>query len=162
MKKKDPSHSGEAAPGTVSTGARKSLAILVILMFFAPFILFIAIQETEPYSIPGGQEFADAVKAAGITVVSVEDSTWNVAGAIGGKTYVLSDENGNTATISTQEFQSDESRDVAFQRYSSGMAGQGMPQGSLYMVGEQLVFVAAADNDVVRLLSDELQKLRSS
>lgn len=162
MKKNDPNLSKEMSSEKSSSGPEKGLAILVILMFFIPFVMIMAIWETEPYYVVPGESIADSVKAAGITVVSEKDSTWNVNGATGGKTYVLSDKSGNSVTISTQAFDSAESRDAAIQLYNSNTVGKGKPVGSLFVVGEHLVYVTPSNSGILKDLSAELEKIRSS
>ncbi len=65
----------------------------------APDWLDVGLYPAEPYHVVSGEPLRDAAQAAGITVVSATDSTWQVAGATGGKTYTLSDENGNIYTV---------------------------------------------------------------
>ena len=82
-------------------------AVLIILvMFLLPIIWIVALYPAEPYHAVSGEPLRDAAQAAGIKVVSATDSTWPVAGATGGKTYTLSDENGNIYTVQSQSFDS--------------------------------------------------------
>lgn len=162
MKERDPNLSGETSSEKHSSGPEKALVVLVILMFFVPFILLIAIYDTEPYYVVPGESIKDSVRAAGITVVSEKDTTWNVNGATGGKTYVLADKNGNSVTVSTQAFDSAGSRDAAIQLYNSNTLGKGKPAGNLFVVGSNIVYVTPANSGILKSISEELEKVRAA
>ncbi|HOX34489.1 MAG TPA: hypothetical protein P5217_01595 [Methanoregulaceae archaeon] len=161
MKERDPNLSGEPSSEKHSSGPDKGLAVLVILMFFVPIILLMAIYDTEPYHIVPGESFSEAMKAAGVSVVSEKDMTTSMQGQ-DWKTYMLSDKSGNTVTVSVKAFDSAESRDTAVQAYNSNTVGKGQPVGRLIVVGQYLVYVTPADSIVVKELSAELEKLRAS
>ena len=161
MKKESPAHHQEVSSEKPSSGPDKGLAVLVILMFFIPIILLMAIYDTEPYHVVPSESFSEAMKAAGVTVVSEKDMTTSMQGQ-GWKTYVLSDKNGNTVTVSVKAFDNAESRDAAVQAYNSNTVGKGQPVGRLIVVGQYLVYVTPADSIIVKELSAELEKLRAS
>jgi hypothetical protein len=112
--------------------------------------------------VVSGEPVREAAQAAGITVVSATDSTWPVAGAMGGKTYTLSDESGNIYTIRTQKFDSAESRDAAIQVYNAQSLGHGRPVGKLIVVGNYLVYVQPFTSAILKRIAPELQKLKTT
>lgn len=133
------------------------LAIFLILMFLIPCVMIIFVAAEVPYSTVSGEPVKDAAIAAGITVTSVKDSTWNLPGATGGKTYVLSDTAGNTVTISTQSFDSADSRDAVIRLYNAHPVGRGRPVGSLIVVGSQLVYVTPANSEILNEIGPALR-----
>jgi hypothetical protein len=133
------------------------LAIFLILMFLIPCVMIIFVAAEVPYSTVSGEPVKDAAIAAGITVTSVKDSTWNLPGATGGKTYVLSDTAGNTVTISTQSFDSADSRDAVIRLYNAHPVGRGHPVGSLIVLGSQLVYVTPANSEILNEIGPALR-----
>ena len=133
------------------------LALFLVLMFILPFILIILMGGEVPYSVISGEPVKDAIKAAGVTVISTSDSTWNLPGATGGKTYVLSDAAGNTVTISTQSFDSADSRDAAIRLYNSHPVGRGHPVGSLIVIRSQLVYITPANSEILKEIGTALR-----
>jgi hypothetical protein len=133
------------------------LALFLVLMFILPFILIILMGGEVPYSVISGEPVKDAIKAAGVTVISTSDSTWNLPGATGGKTYVLSDAAGNTVTISTQSFDSADSRDAAIRLYNSHPVGRGHPVGSLIVIGSQLAYITPANSEILKEIGAALR-----
>jgi hypothetical protein len=133
------------------------LAIFLILMFLIPCVMIIFVAAEVPYSTVSGEPVKDAAIAAGITVTSVKDSTWNLPGATGGKTYMLSDTAGNTVTISTQSFDSADSRDAVIRLYNAHPVGRGHPVGSLIVLGSQLVYVTPANSEILNEIGPALR-----
>ncbi|MGA2918160.1 hypothetical protein [Methanoregula sp.] len=133
------------------------LAIFLILMFLIPCVMIIFVAAEVPYSTVSGEPVKDAAIAAGITVTSVKDSTWNLPGATGGKTYVLSDTAGNTVTISTQSFDSADSRDAVIRLYNAHPVGRGHPVGSLIVLGSQLIYVTPANSEILNEIGPALR-----
>jgi hypothetical protein len=134
------------------------LALFLVLMFLIPCVMIIFVSEEVPYRIVPGEPVKDAAQAAGITIASVKESTWNLTGATGGKTYVLTDRAGNTVTMSTQAFDSAASRDAAIRLYNSHPLGRGKPVGSLLVVGQNLVYVTPANSEILTEIAAELKK----
>jgi hypothetical protein len=108
-----------------------------------------------------GEPLRDAAQAAGITVVNATDSTWPVSGATGGKTYTLSDENGNIFTVQSQSFDSAGSRDAAIQVYNAQSVGRGRPVGKLIVIGNHLLYVKPYTSEILKRIAPGLQKLQA-
>jgi hypothetical protein len=138
------------------------LMLFLILMFLIPVGLIIYVSEEVPYRQVGGEPVRDAALATGIAVTSVKDTTWNLPGATGGKTYVLADNDGNVVTISTQAFDSADARDAAIRLYNAHPLGKGKPVGSLLVVGQHLVYVTPAGSPILEQVAPELKKIGGS
>jgi hypothetical protein len=106
-----------------------------------------------PYYPVTGEPVRDFLAAQGITVVSVQDRTWDLPGATGGKVYVIRDEDNRETIIATQNFDSAESRDAAIRVWHSSGAGRGRPAGSLLVSGQHLIFISPDDRPVIALLA---------
>jgi len=137
------------------------LVLFLVLMFLIPCIMIIFISEEVPYRIVPGEPVRDVAQAMGISVTSVKDTTWNLPGATGGKTYVLTDSAGNVVTVSTQAFDSAESRDAAIRLYNANPVGRGKPMGSLMVVGQHVVYVTPANSEILQRIAPELKKKSS-
>jgi hypothetical protein len=133
------------------------LALFLVLMFLIPCFLIIFVAQEVPYSAVYGEPVKDALAGAGVTVTSTKDVTWNLPGATGGKIYVLSDASGNTVTISTQSFESAETRDAVIQLYNTQTVGRGHPVGNLIVIGSQLVYVTPANSEILREIGPVLR-----
>jgi len=142
-------------------GTAWAVIIILILIFMLPICWILLAMTTEPYHVVSGEPLRDAAQAAGITVVSTADSTWPVAGAMGGKTYTLSDENGNIYTIRTQKFDSAESRDAGVIAYNAQSVGRGRPVGKLIVVGNYLVYVQPFTSGILARIAPELQQYKA-
>ncbi|MDD1677892.1 MAG: hypothetical protein LUO93_01745 [Methanomicrobiales archaeon] len=137
--------------------------ILVLLLFFMLPIGWLLVTYTaEPYHAVSGEPLRDAAQAAGITVVNATDTMWPVGGAVGGKTYTLSDESGNIYTVQTQAFDSAESRDAAVQLHNSQSIGRGKPVGKLIIIGNYLVYVQPYTSGILKKIAPELRKLQAA
>lgn len=136
--------------------------ILVAAIVLIPVGIATLMHQAEPYRIVEGEPLREAAKAAGISVCNVTDTLWNVPGATGGTTYVLSDDctdpNAETITVKTQAFDSEESRDAAIRTYLSQGVGRLRPVGNLIVVGQYLVYVEPYDSDLLKRLVAELKK----
>jgi len=135
-----------------------ALVLFLILMFLLPVGMIIFVSGEVPFRLVSGEPLREAAQTAGITITSVKDTTWNLSGAVGGKTYTLTDRAGNTATISVQAFDSPASRDAAIRLYNSHPLGRGRPVGSLIVVGQYLVYTTPAGSPILREIAPELQK----
>lgn len=134
------------------------LLVFLVVVVLTPLGLVFLVAEASPYHPVSGEPVNEAALATGISVVSVKDSTWNLPGAMGGKTYVLTDNTGETVTVATQSFDSAESRDAAVRTYSAQSVGRGKPVGSLVILGQHLVYVTPAHSDILKRLAPELKK----
>ena len=138
-----------------------AVILILILVFLVPIGWILVFSTAEPYHVVSGEPLRDAAQAAGITVVNVTNSTWPVPGATGGKTYTLSDENGNIYTVQSQSFDSAASRDAAIQLYNAQSVGRGRPVGKLIVIGNHLVYVKPYTSEILKRLAPELQKLKA-
>ena len=136
--------------------------LILILVFLLPIGWILVFSTAEPYHVVSGEPLRDAAQAAGITVVNVTNSTWPVPGATGGKTYTLSEENGNIYTVQSQSFDSAASRDAAIQLYNAQSVGRGRPVGKLIVIGNHLVYVKPYTSEILKRLAPELQKLKTT
>ncbi|MDP2795907.1 MAG: hypothetical protein Q8N94_00165 [Methanoregula sp.] len=134
------------------------LSIFLVILFLIPVGVIIFVSEESPYHQVSGEPVNEAALATGITVASVKDTTWNLPGATGGKTYVLTDNSGEVVTVSTQTFDSGEAREAAIRLYNAHPVGRGKPVGSLVVLGEHLVYVTPANSDILTRLAPELKK----
>ncbi|MDD1678238.1 MAG: hypothetical protein LUO93_03515 [Methanomicrobiales archaeon] len=148
----------------MTQGNNGSWAVILILMLFfmLPIGWLLVTYTAEPYHVVSGEPLREAVQAAGITVVNATDTTWPVGGAVGGKTYTLSDESGNIYTIQTQAFDSVESRDAAVQLYNSQSIGRGRPVGKLIIIGNYLIYVQPYTGKILKKIAPELRKLQAA
>jgi hypothetical protein len=138
-----------------------AVVLILILIFLVPVIWIVVLYPAEPYHVVSGEPLRDAAQAAGIKVVSATDSTWPVPGATGGKTYTLSDENGNIYTVQSQSFTSAGSRDAAIQVFNAQSVGRGKPVGKLIIVGNHLLYVKPYTSEILKRIAPELQKLKA-
>jgi hypothetical protein len=136
--------------------------LILILIFLIPIGWILVFSTAEPYHVVSGEPLRDAAQAAGIKVVNATNSTWPVPGAIGGKTYTLSDENGNIYTVQSQSFDSAASRDAAIQVYNAQTVGRGRPVGKLIIVGNHLLYVKPYTSAILKRIAPELQKIKAS
>jgi hypothetical protein len=136
-----------------------AVILILVLIFLLPIGWMLVFYSAEPYHVVSGEPVRVAAQAAGITVVNATDSTWPVAGAAGGKTYTLSDENGNLYTVQTQSFDSAGSRDAAVQVYTAQSVGRGRPFGKLIVVGNQLVYIKPYTSGILNRIAPELRKI---
>jgi len=137
--------------------------ILILLLFFMLPIGWLLVTYTaEPYHVVSGEPLREAVQAAGITVVNATDTTWPVGGAVGGKTYTLSDESGNIYTIQTQAFDTAGSRDGAVLLFNSQSIGRGKPVGKLIVVGNHLVYIQPYTSGILKKIAPELKMLQET
>ena len=134
------------------------LSIFLTILFLIPVGVIIFVAEESPYHQVSGEPVNEAAQATGITVTSVKDSTWNLPGATGGKTYVLTDNTGEIVTVSTQSFDSSESREAAIRIYNAQSVGRGKPVGSLVVLGQHLIYVTPANSEILKRLAPELKK----
>lgn len=137
------------------------LVVIIFILILVPFALIITFSEFEPYHVVAGNPVRNAAQAAQITINSEKDTQWNVPGATGGKTFVLSDSQGNIVTIETQAFDSAESRDAIVRTHNSNVVGKGKPVGELFVVGQHLIYITPANSQVFKELLPELKKFRN-
>jgi hypothetical protein len=138
--------------------------LVILLVFFIPIGLIIVSVPAQPYRPIGVEPLREAAIAAGVTVCNVTDTHWNVPGATGGKTYIISDNCAaltpeNTVIIQVQGFDSMESRDAAVISHHSQTINHAGPVGKLLVYGQYVAYIEAPPNsEVVRKIADELRK----
>jgi len=136
--------------------------LLVAAIVLIPVGIATLMHQAEPYRIVEGEPLREAAEAAGLRVCNVTDTLWNIPGATGGTTYVLSDNctdpDADTIKVEIQAFDSEESRDAAIRTYLSQGVGRLRPVGSLIVVGQYLVYVEPYDSDLLKRLAAELKK----
>lgn len=139
------------------------LVVFLVVMFLIPCGLIILASEEASYHMVSGEPVREAANLTGITIASVKDTTWSLPGSTGGKTYVLTDTNGNSLTLETQAFDSADARDAAIRLYNSHPVGRGKPVGSLVVVGQHIVYATPANSPILEKITPLLkEKARSA
>jgi hypothetical protein len=147
---------------TLSKNGEIGLAVFLVVIFLLPCLMLGMIYGEAPYHTVAGEPVKEAADAAGISVVSVKGTLWNLTGAVGGKTYTLTDPAGDTAIIATQAFDSAESRDAAIRLYNSHPLGKGKPVGSMIVVGQYIVYATPSNSPIFAQLAPALKKIGGS
>ena len=138
--------------------------LVLIMVFFIPICLIIVSAPAQPYRAIGVEPLREAAIAAGVTICNVTDTHWNVPGATGGKTYIISDNCAartpeNTIVIQVQGFDSVESRDAAVATHYSQTINHAGPVGKLFVYGQYVAYIQAEPNsELVKKIADELRK----
>ncbi len=143
---------------TISKNGEICLALLVAVLFILPCLMLGLIYEEAPYHTVAGEPVKEAADAAGISVVDVKGTLWNMTGATGGKTYTLTDQEGDTAYVATQAFDSAESRDAAVRLYNAHAPGKGKQVGSMIVVGQYIVYATPVNSPIFAKLVPALQQ----
>ena len=139
------------------------LMVFLVVMFLIPCGIIIFVSHEAAYFQVSGEPVKDAANLTGITISSVKENAGYLPGATGGRTYVLSDNNGNTLTLATQTFDSQESRDAAIRLYNSHPVGHGKPVSSLHIVGQHLVYATPSNSPILEKIAPVLkQKSRAA
>jgi hypothetical protein len=139
-------------------------AVIIILIVFVlvPFALVALFFPAQPPYTVSGEPVHEASQAAGITVVNVTNVTWPMAGATGGRIYVLADQAGNSVNIQTQSFDSAESRDAAVQTLAAQSVGKGRTIGTLIVIGNHLIYAGPDPGGILNKIGPELRKIQRS
>ena len=143
---------------TLSKNGEIALAVLLVVVFILPFAFLGLLYSQAPYFTVAGEPVKEAADAAGISIVSVQGTLWNMTGAMGGKTYTLTDPEGDTAFIATQAFDSADSRDAAVRLYYAHAPGKGEAVGSLVVVGQYVVYATPSNSPIFAKLAPALQQ----
>ena len=148
----------------MTQGKDGSWAVILVLILFLmlPIGWLLVSYTAEPYHVVSGEPLREAAQAAGINVVNATDTTWPIGGAVGGKTYTLSDESGNIYTIQTQAFDTAGSRDAAVLLFNSQSIGRGKPVGKLIVVGNHLVYIQPYTSGILKKIAPELKMLQET
>jgi hypothetical protein len=134
--------------------------ILVIAVVLIPLGIVILAGSHSPYYTVSGEPVKDILAKNGISITSVKNTTWDIPGAIGGKTYVLTDADNLQTTIATQNFDSVESRDAAIRAWHTSQPGRGKPVGDLFVVGQHIVVITPANRPVYGMIGPELANIK--
>ncbi len=129
-----------------------ALLIFIVIIAILPCGLLVLLNSQVAYYPVTGEPVKDVLDAQGIILVSEQDNPWNLPGATGGKTYVIIDRDKQQTIISTQNFNSEESRDAAIRSWYAGGTGRGKPAGSLFVIGQHLIIVSPSDRPVLETL----------
>ena len=124
------------------------LLLLVVAVVLLPLGMIILAASPAPYYPVSGEPVKDILVQKGISIVKVQDLTWDVPGALGGKVYVVDDADKDQTIIFTQNFDSIESRDAAIRTWLTSQASRGKPPGSLFIKGQQIIVVVKASRPV--------------
>jgi hypothetical protein len=148
----------------MSGNDNSAIAFLVILViiFLVPIGLILLTFPAEPYHVVTGEPVREAAQAAGVRVINTTDVTWNLPGAMGGKTYVLADAAGNTVNIQTQKFDGSVTRDTAIVTFSAQSVGKGKTIGTLVVVGDQVIHIGPDPGGILPRISSGLKMKRLS
>jgi hypothetical protein len=143
---------------TLSKNGEIGLAVLLVVLFLIPSLMLGLLYGEAPYHVVPGEPVKEAADSAGISVVSVKGTLWNVTGALGGKTYVFTDPEGDAAIIAAQAFDSADSRDAAVRLYNANAPGKGKQVSSLIVVGQYLIYATPANSPIFAKLAPALQQ----
>ena len=144
----------------MSTIDKETTAVIVIILIviLAPMLGLIYLTTPEPYKPTTGEPLREAAAAAGIKVLNSTDVTWSLPGALGGKSYVLANDEGKIVIVSTQSFESEATRDAAIRARQAQIVGKGKPMGELIVIGNELVYIHPASGNITKALVPELNK----
>jgi hypothetical protein len=135
-----------------------ALVLFLFTIILLPAGVLILTDSHVPYYPVAGEPVKDMLAAQGITLVSVQDTPWNMPGAMGGKTYLVLDRDGRESRISTQTFENEEARDAAIRSWHAGGTGRGRQTGTLFVHGDTLITVTPADRPVIETLTTYIKE----
>lgn len=134
-----------------------ALVIFLVAIVLLPVGMVILTGTPVPYYPVSGEPVRELLDAEGISIVSAQDSYWNMPGAAGGKTYVIVDSDNHQTIIATQNFETGDARDAAIRSWHTSTTGRGKPAGSLFVIGQQLIVISPSDRPVLETLGASLQ-----
>jgi hypothetical protein len=149
------------------SGSGSIVAILIVgMILLIPIGICLYSVSAEPYIAIPENPLLTAVDNAGAAICETSDTKWNVPGATGGHTYVVSTDctnqnSGNTITVQIQEFDSQESRDAAVMMYNTMTVGKGKPTGNLFAYGQYVIYVTPPNTPLMKSIGAELQKMKA-
>jgi len=132
------------------------LLILVVAVVLIPIGIVILAGSHSAYYTVSGEPVKDILEKKGVNVTNVTDTHWDVPGALGGKTYVLTDADNQQTIITTQNFDSEESRDAAIRTWHTSQAGRGKPAGNLIIIGQHVIVVSQPNRPVMDVIGPDL------
>jgi type IV secretory pathway TrbL component len=139
-------------------------AVIIILVVFilVPFGLILLSFPAQPHYMVSGEPVREAAKAVGITIENVTNTTWPLPGAIGGRSYTLADQAGNSVIVQTQSFASAQSRDAAIQTFAAQSVGKGRPIETLLVIGNHLIVIGPDPGGILNRIGPELKKKQNA
>ena len=149
------------------SGSGSVLAILIVgMILIIPIGLCFYSVSAEPYTTIPENPLLTAVDNAGAAICEASDTQWNVPGATGGHTYIVSTDcknqnSGNTITVQIQEFDSRESRDAAVLAYNTMTVGRGKPVGNLFEYNQYVIYVTPPNTNLMKSIGAELKKMKA-
>jgi len=125
------------------------LVVFLVLMFLIPCGLVIVVASEIPFRQVPSDPAERAILPDGYTITFANVTTWNLPGSLGGKTYVITDRNGNTILVETQAFASARERDAAIRVYNTNTIGRGRQVGGLIVHGQYIIAVTPSNPDII-------------
>ncbi|OPX66143.1 MAG: hypothetical protein A4E37_02091 [Methanoregulaceae archaeon PtaB.Bin056] len=145
------------------TGEKRGFAAVIAVLFVIVILpvgwILIAFPAEPHYPVPG-EPVDNAVNASGVMLAHVNDITWQIPGAMGGRSYLLEDEEGHTLVVQTQVFETAESRDAAVVTYSAHTVGKGRPIGRIMVIGHQVVYIGPDPGGIFQRIAPLLREMR--
>ncbi len=126
------------------------LVVFLVLLFLIPCGLVIVIASEIPFRQVSSDPAERVILPDGYTITLANVTTWNLPGSLGGKTYVITDRNGNTILVETQAFASARDRDAAIRVYNTNTVGRGRQVGGLIVHGQYVISVTPSNPDIIR------------
>jgi hypothetical protein len=165
-KSKKTSSGGGSKKSESGSGSLIALAVVAMIFIIPIGLCFYSAPPAEPYTTLPEDPLLSAVHAAGATICDTTNTQWNVPGATGGTTYIISTDckaqtSSNTITVQVQAFDSVESRDAAVQTYNTMTVGRGKPVGNLFAYGQYLIYVTPPNTALMRQIQAEIQKMKT-
>ncbi len=168
-KKADAPEKMSSASEKKQSGAGSIAAILIVgMILIIPLgLCFYTAPPAESYPVTLYEDpLLDAVHNAGATICDTTNTQWDVPGATGGKTYVVSTDctnqnSANTITVQIQAFDSQESRDAAVMTYNTMTVGRGKPTGNLFVYGQYVIYVTPPNTPLMKNIGAELRKMKA-
>lgn len=134
--------------------------MILLLVVCVPFVYICIVLAPEPFYRVNGDPVLEVAQITGLTTVNVTPVQWSYQGATGGNTYILEDETGNTLTLQTQTFESENSRNAAVQTFNAQTVGKGKPTGTLMIIGHLLIYLPLDQHGIIPRIASELKKFQ--
>lgn len=132
--------------------------ILIVMIGVLPIGWVVLTHPAHPYFVVKGEPLREAADAAGLDIIHAEDVLWPFPGATGGRIYILQDDNGNTISIQTQRFESEETRNAVIRTYSAQGTGKGMTVGRMLVVGHEVIYISRDRSGIHPLIARGIRK----
>jgi hypothetical protein len=152
---------------TSGSGSILAIGVVFMILIIPIGLCFYTAPPAESYPVTLYEDpLLDAVHSAGATICDTTNTQWDVPGATGGKTYVVSSDcksqnSANTITVQIQAFDSQESRDAAVMMYNTMTVGKGKPTGNLFAYNQYLIYVTPPNTPLMKSIGAELQKMKA-